>query len=61
MLQNIKEIDQDVLQVALRKEGITENRFLDFLETTDAFAVMKRSTERESAGNYRVTWLYRSF
>ena len=49
LLQNIEQVDQDVLQAALRKEGITENRFLDFLETTDAFAQMKRSTERESA------------
>ena len=49
IIENIDKIDEDVLQAALRKEGIDEKRFLDFLETTGEFAVMERMTIREAA------------
>ena len=49
VVRNIDKIDEDVLESALSRQGLTTKDLLDFLQTTDEFAVMERMSIREAA------------
>tara|TARA_A100001391_G_scaffold82407_1_gene53849 strand:+ start:2201 stop:5713 length:3513 start_codon:yes stop_codon:yes gene_type:complete len=47
-------IAKDVLDRALRKEGISSDDFIDFMEATDGFAKMKKGTASEAGATLAV-------